>query len=350
MGYVLADRSGTVSQGGGHFNCFGRVYIVDQNARNNSTRFKVELWHGTNNTNYRWEGSCYNMFCRVDGAYRYPGAYNKSCNPWTDNPTNVFSEEYEVTHDANGYRHLDIWLYALMNAGGYGPGHCYVADSGTAWQVDLPQIDRSGPGCSLSISAVTTNTITLNVTSPVGVDYMQYKINDGGWIDGGDAVIRNLAPNTTYRIRARLRKTSNWVWSESGEVTVTTHPNPVTVTNLTAIATNPFNVAVTVSTSSPSTTDHIAVTCNNQTINVPGGSGTAIFDVLPDTTYSVQAVAYTVRSGAVSAQVTTTVTTPADAFCRIVKPDGTVTDKKKMYLIDTTGVKTEIKKDNIQIL
>lgn len=359
MAYVHAEQIGTVYSNGYYYYCKGRVTILEQNAVNNTTKFKVELLQGhkarseTGGVTKTWGGTVSSRYIRLDGNTHSYGNYQQDVNNWNDNEfVALVSDEFTVSHDNNGNKGIDLWLGAYASAGGHGPGTCRVTSNDYAWWVNLPAIDRSGPGCDFNISQTTTNSLKLNIWSGgAGCDWAQYRINGGNWIDcATNTTITDLQPNTSYNIQTRLRKQSNQVWSESGVKTYTTHPNTVSVTTLVATPIDPFTVVVSASTNAANVTDKLYIRCGNQQQEFYGGDATATFTVDPETTYNVSAWATTVRSGAQSNTVSTSVTTPADAYCRVISPTGIVSSKKKMYLIDTLGIVTEIKKDNVHIL
>lgn len=79
----------------------------------------------------------------------------------------------------------------------------------------------------------TINTISINWNTDVPRDHTQYSINGGSWTDANDTVdsnnksgyftISNLEPNTSYRIKIRVKRTDSQLWSESNTITVVTY-------------------------------------------------------------------------------------------------------------------------------
>lgn len=361
MAYVHAEQMGTVSQNSAQYYCFGRVTIIEQNTINNTTTFKAQLVHKHKSsaesvTLRTWKGKCISRFVRIDGnKHDLADITTVDATSWGTNRSNEFIlAEYTetVSHDANGNKTVDLWMGCVANSGGSGPGTCRVKSNDYSWACPLPSLDRAAPGCDFNIQNTSTDGLQLNIWSGgAGVDWAQYRINDGPWIDCVlDSWITGLSPNTSYKIRTRLRKTSNQVWSESGDKWYSTHPNPVWISSLVATAIDPYTVVVTVSTNDPGNTANTWINCNGQEQVIAGGSGTVTFTVNPETTCNVSSWASTVRSGAVSGAQSTSTRTPADAYCYIIEPTGAISSKKKMYLIDTNGVKTEIKKEMVRLL
>lgn len=355
MAYTYTECTGTCSgrpNGKNPFTCFGRCVIEEQNARENYTKIRLQLWHGTSSTSWTWNSAVSERFCRVDGAYRYLGDMSVNNNPWSSNPCCLMDEEYTLYHDNNGDRYVDVWMRAYAYASGYGPGYLYVKNSNEAWGFNLPHIDRAATTVINSLNSVTTNSITINWDAYAACDCVQYSLNGGAWttISGYPTyTLTGLTANTTYTVQTRARKTSNYVWGTASVLTIQTNPEPVVLNTLVASGDDPFTITVTASTDNISNTEQIVISTSADTKTITGGSGTVVLTATPDTTYTVTAVAKTVRSGVTSTK-TVTYTTPADTFCSILSNLGVLSAKHKLYLIDTTGLKTEIKKSMCHIL
>jgi len=353
MAFVV-ERAGTVDQHTNAFSAFGRLTVLNQDPINNTTRFKLELLHGTTSTSWAWEGAVKQNWINVNNNMHYPAERTQNNNPWTSNPCVLYSDEYTVQHDGQGKCDLDIQMYAYAPSGSWGPGNVYVPNSWDKWRVTLPQIDRSAPTVTCSATSVSTNSVTVSYAVTHTFDIVEYKINDGAWTtvtvnNAHTFTINNLTANTTYSISVRARRSHNHVYGTSSAMSIQTHPTPVTVKTMVASATDAHTITVSVTTNDTTNTDHILVSCANQQQTITGGSGTVSFTVNPDTTYTVTAIAYTKRSGATNS-ATQSCTTPADTYCRLIATNGSVSAKKKLFLIETTGVVTEVKKDNIHIL
>lgn len=111
----------------------------------------------------------------------------------------------------------------------------------------------------------TLNTISVNWSTSDARDWTQYSLNDGGWQDAYDTVawdnksgnytIHNLQPNTTYKVRTRCRRADSGLWSEAGNIWITTYniatmgtvPNIDHGDNLTVTYSNPSGSAIEVS-------------------------------------------------------------------------------------------------------
>ena len=357
MATLLSNKQGTCTNWTSNYKVYGRVWLVSQNARNNQSVVRIQLVNWSKSTGYAWESN-YNpgAFIRLDWVYDENYKWSAgSCYSWDSNNEYVMmGGDYTVNHGSDGKKSIDVWIHCVANGGGYGPGTCYVVDSGNAWQVSLPQIDRAAPTVTNTLKSVTTTSAVITWGANTSCDSLQYKIGSGSWtgVSGyPDYTISGLSANTKYTIYTRARKESNWVWGEASGITVQTHPNTVGCNTPSASASDPFTISVSVTSKDQSNTSKIRVYCGSAYKDITGGSGTVTFTSLtPETTYKIYATAYTVRSGATSNSSSVNVTTPADSFCYVINENGSKTGKHKMYLIDTNGTKTEVKKGNVKVL
>lgn len=370
MAYVHAEQMGTVSQHSAQYYCFGRVTIIEQNAINNTTTFTAQLVHkhkssAESATLRTWKGKCISRFVRIDGVkHDLADIATVDATSWGSGRVNEFIlAEYTetVSHDANGNKTVDLWMGCVANSGGSGPGTCRVKSNDYSWACPLPSLDRTGMSVTLSPVITGTTSANLNRWWSGDADICHYSVDDGAtwreeWGDYPDGIklsgndLTGLQPNTTYKVKIKVRKRSNQVWSTSDSYSITTHPNPVVLRSFTVYARDPFTIVANVSTWDAALTDHIDVACNGVTKRLTGAGGEVTFSVSPETTYTVYTTAFTVRSGAPSETWSMNATTPADKFCHIAGTNGFWSGKYKMYLINTNGVITEIKKENVRLL
>lgn len=123
----------------------------------------------------------------------------------------------------------DGWFSASFEAGvGITPGsNCNGSGS---W--DLDRIPRYTTVWN-SERGKTLNTISVNWSTSDARDWTQYSLNDGAWQDAYDTIasdnksghytIHNLQPNTTYKVRTRCRRADSGLWSEAGNIWITTY-------------------------------------------------------------------------------------------------------------------------------
>lgn len=91
-----------------------------------------------------------------------------------------------------------------------------------SWSLDT--IPRYAKITGHSISSTGLNSITINWSADSNCDAVQYSLNGGSWAgtSGTTYSIGGLNPNTSYRIKTRVRRTDSQLWTESSEITGTT--------------------------------------------------------------------------------------------------------------------------------
>lgn len=85
----------------------------------------------------------------------------------------------------------------------------------------LNTIPRYAKITSHSISNTGLNSITVSWSADSNCDAVQYSLNGGNWAgtNGTTYSISGLSPNTSYRIKTRVRRTDSQLWTESSEIT-----------------------------------------------------------------------------------------------------------------------------------
>lgn len=128
----------------------------------------------------------------------------------------IASGTLEVAHNSDGSK--SISFEASINAtGGYGVS---ASKSDTFTLTKIPRYAN----VSISANSRTINKLTYNCNVDATIDWKQYRLNGGSWIDdGGSNTISNLNPNTTYSIQVRVRRTDSGLWSESNTISMTTY-------------------------------------------------------------------------------------------------------------------------------
>lgn len=143
------------------------------------------------------------------------------------NGTKVASGTHKLWHNNYG----DCYFEASAEAGIY--YNAVNCRGSGGW--DLPRIPRYTTVYN-SLRNRTLNTISINWSTTDARDHTRYSLNGGGWVDAGDTVasdnksgyytISNLEPGTTYRVKTQCKRTDSQLWSEAGELTVTTYDQP----------------------------------------------------------------------------------------------------------------------------
>lgn len=151
-----------------------------------------------------------------------------------------------VYHNSDGSKTINITAECdLPDGSGWGPGWGSLNQD-----ISLTQIPRYANFTEHYVQGTGLNSITIHWNANVGVDWVQYSLNGGGWTDTSNLTytISNLNPNTQYSIRTRIRRADSGLWTESGYIYGTTK-DIAKITNFIH-----FNLgdSVTVSYSNPS--------------------------------------------------------------------------------------------------
>ena len=95
-----------------------------------------------------------------------------------------------------------------------------VSGSGTAVLDTIPRY----ASISHSLNSTGLTNIKMNWSSDSTCDLLQYSLNGGGWVtvSGNPYTISGLNPNTTYRVRTRVRRKDSQLYSQTGELSVKT--------------------------------------------------------------------------------------------------------------------------------
>ncbi len=91
-----------------------------------------------------------------------------------------------------------------------------------SWTLDA--IPRYAQITSHSVVSTGMNSITVSWSADSNCDAVQYSLNGGNWTDtnGRTYSISGLSPNTSYRIKTRVRRADSQLWTESSEISGTT--------------------------------------------------------------------------------------------------------------------------------
>lgn len=90
--------------------------------------------------------------------------------------------------------------------------------------VTLDKIERYVKITNFSIKSKTVDSITIQYSTDNEVDYAQYSLNGGSWIDlNVNNSITGLSIDSTYSVKIRVRGKASGLWTESSTITVTTY-------------------------------------------------------------------------------------------------------------------------------
>lgn len=133
-----------------------------------------------------------------------------------------------VNHNSNGTK-TGVALSAYWRFSGTYSGTSITSITAST-TIDLDAIDRTAPTVTCSISNITANGFKISATSSATADQWFYSLDDGGSSTlfsstagtSANTTLTSLSPNTTYYVRAMVRKKSNQVYGETSTVTVKT--------------------------------------------------------------------------------------------------------------------------------
>ena len=199
--------------------------------------FTFEWWRTGYNSSANEHYISYKVTAH-NSAGNYRTVYER--NLWVDGSQRFYEDWGERFYDgdvvtegnitvASSNSAGDGWFNASLEAGiGITPGtNCSGSGS---W--DLDRIPRYTTVWN-SERGKTINSISVNWSTSDSRDWTQYSLNDGEWQDAYDTVawdsksgyytISNLQPNTTYKVRTRCRRADSGLWSEAGNIWITTY-------------------------------------------------------------------------------------------------------------------------------
>ena len=175
-------------------------------------------------------------------AHNTPGNYRTVYlkNLWVNGSQKFYEEGGTRYYDGDVVAQGDITVGSYNSAGdgsfnasfeagvGITPGSNCSGEG--SW--DLDRIPRYTTVWN-SERGKTINSISVNWSTSDSRDWTQYSLNDGAWQDAYDTVawdnksgyytIPNLQPNTTYKVRTRCRRADSGLWSEAGNIWITTY-------------------------------------------------------------------------------------------------------------------------------
>lgn len=127
-----------------------------------------------------------------------------------------------VTHNTNGKKTITCKLEGEVDS---------WVPTGRTKDLTLTNIDRTAPTVSFSIGSYTDNKVTFTTNVSASCDLWQYSLNDGTWTTfystntstAQSYTITGLSPNTSYTLKVRARKYSNYVYGTTSNVSFKTY-------------------------------------------------------------------------------------------------------------------------------
>lgn len=163
--------------------------------------------------------------CTINGTtYSWSGSIGGSGDK------TLISQTQTVKHNDDGTKTISLSASIVLEITWDGTYVGTISGSGT---MALTNIARYAT-VSQNLSAKTETTIIMNWSSDSTIDYIWYSSNDGStWVgyntpDGksGSYTISGLSPNTTYKIKTRVRRKDNQLSTDSAALSVETYAYP----------------------------------------------------------------------------------------------------------------------------
>lgn len=163
--------------------------------------------------------------CTINGTtYSWSGTIGGSGDK------TLISQTQTVKHNDDGTKTINISASITLEITWDGSNIGTISGSGT---MALTNIARYAT-VSQTLSAKTETTIIMNWTSDSTIDYIWYSSNNGStWTgyntpDGksGSYTISGLNPNTTYKVKTRVRRKDNQLTTDSAALSVETYAYP----------------------------------------------------------------------------------------------------------------------------
>ena len=148
------------------------------------------------------------------------GSISKSLTLSANNSwVNVGSRTVTVAHNSDGSKSI-----AIAASGGI--SGTSFSSSSTSKSVALDKIPRYASITIWKNTAVTQTSATFQWAANASCNAVSYMIGNGSWVatSGSTFTISNLAPNTSYSVKIKVRRADSGLETTSGAVTVKTKP------------------------------------------------------------------------------------------------------------------------------
>lgn len=153
------------------------------------------------------------------------------------------SVSFTVGHNSDGTKTIS---YKAKSADtGTGVGSPKASGSTT-----LATIPRYANITAFSVAKRDETSVTINFGVDATIDHCQYAINDGGWNDTGVGAdsrsfnIGNLAANTYYNFKIRVKRADSQLWTETGNYGQSTYAYPYVTTTPNFVVGNSYTISL----------------------------------------------------------------------------------------------------------
>jgi hypothetical protein len=310
-------------------------------------------------------GYAHNVIFRINGVDNYNKALNEP------NTSGDWVTSYNQTINGKAYNKgclIGSWSrsVSLTSSSQSIPVYGSYSVSGTANYLPVKgthvasgsiSIPAAGyPSGSISVTSNTRTSATLTgsvsswgTNSAAGSSVISYGTSTSYGSTATSDTAFTVSPNTTYYYRFRITNAADLVTDYTGNFTTPGNVPSITNTSVGSITrtggTLSYDVTYDTNASYSSREIQYGLTTSYGTST----TNNVLSSLTPNTLYYYR-IRVTDNWSRVSSWSTGTFTTLADSFVRLVYSNGTVTDTKKIYLIDENGVKTEITKQMFHII
>lgn len=157
------------------------------------------------------------------GQWKENGVTISNFSPYVNIPyggngtVQVFTKnDIKVNHNENGDGSITLGCDMQFNFAG-------ISNIGGSQTINMDHIDRYAEFTKLNVDKTTMNTATITWNANATIDEVKYQVDGGEEIKGiyPTFVVENLIPNTTHKLKVKIKRASNQLWT-SKEVNVTT--------------------------------------------------------------------------------------------------------------------------------
>lgn len=129
-----------------------------------------------------------------------------------------------VYHEASGGKQINMYCQGAIYTNAVN-----VSASGAFWATGIP---RYANLYNFNWEETSLTSVRMSFKTDNTIAQIQYSINNGSWVSVNGSkpsstwyynTLSNLEPGTTYTIKTRIQRSDSGLWTESGNITVTTH-------------------------------------------------------------------------------------------------------------------------------
>ena len=219
-----AAYSGT---SGGAFRLRVESSLLSQEISNNRSRVRIRAYMKKVGSSGVYNGYATSGYTEYNGGNRANhtmSSWGSGSGPWYL----VSSRDVWVGHNSDGTKTVNIKAYHN------GDNSPYLTTAATSHNYTLPRIDRYADITAFTIDQVTDVSFRVTVKTNVTCDYLDWSLNGSGWSSSNRVRSNqnftsytwtfggNLASDTTFSFRVRVRRNDSGLWTESSTKSVTT--------------------------------------------------------------------------------------------------------------------------------